>query len=180
MLQTPLFGELLRRHRLEAGLTQEALAERAGLSLRAISDLERGLRRAPYRETVRMLSEALGLDLGARERLESAARRPRSGPTSRQPRDGSEAIRPATPPPPSGTVTLLFTDIESSTALLRRLGEGYAAVLADHHRLIRQAIARHHGLEVDTAGDAFFVAFARASDAVHAASMVQRALAAYR
>ena len=45
--ETLAFGELLRRHRLAAGLTQEALAERAGISVRAITDLERGVRRAP-------------------------------------------------------------------------------------------------------------------------------------
>ena len=55
------FGDLLRRHRVASGLTQEALAARAGLSARGISDLERGLKRAPYRDTVRRLGEALGL-----------------------------------------------------------------------------------------------------------------------
>ena len=55
------FSEHLRRYRLAAGLSQEALAERAHLSTRAISDLERGTHRAPYRETVRLLAEALSL-----------------------------------------------------------------------------------------------------------------------
>jgi transcriptional regulator with XRE-family HTH domain len=58
----PPFGELLRRHRLAAGLTQEDLAERAGLSARGISDLERGARSHPYQETVRLLADALALD----------------------------------------------------------------------------------------------------------------------
>src|SRR5579872_5041574 len=69
------FGETLRRYRLAAGLTQEELAERAHLSVRAISDLERGARRAPYKDTVRLLAEALGLDAPERTRLEAAARR---------------------------------------------------------------------------------------------------------
>ena len=56
------FGALLRQHRLTAGLTQEALAERAGISTRGVQDLERGVRRAPRAETVRLLAEALGLD----------------------------------------------------------------------------------------------------------------------
>ena len=60
------FGVLLQRYRRAAGLTQGALAERAGLSVRGISDLERGLRRTPQRETVRLLADALGL--GAPER----------------------------------------------------------------------------------------------------------------
>src|SRR5215831_17125191 len=55
------FGELLRRFRLAAGLTQEELAERAGLSARGVQDLERGLRRSPYPATTRRLVEALGL-----------------------------------------------------------------------------------------------------------------------
>src|SRR5215210_6687183 len=76
-----------------------------------------------------------------------------------------------------GTVTLLFTDIEGSTKLLQRLGEGYAGVLAEHQRLLRDAFAAHGGREVDTQGDAFFVAFPRDADAVQAAIAAQRALA---
>jgi predicted ATPase len=70
-------------------------------------------------------------------------------------------------------VTFLFTDIEGSTRLLRELGDGYAEVLAEHHRVLREAWRRHDGVEVDTQGDAFFVAFARASDAVAAAADAQ-------
>ena len=58
---SPGFGDLLRRHRTAAALSQEELAERAGVSVRALSDLERGVHRAPRLETVRMLAEALGL-----------------------------------------------------------------------------------------------------------------------
>src|SRR5438067_535728 len=78
---------------------------------------------------------------------------------------------------PAGTVTLLFTDMEGSTRLLQQLGEGYANVLADCRELLRQVFAQYHGHEVDTQGDAFFVAFARATDAVAAAAAIQRALA---
>jgi predicted ATPase/class 3 adenylate cyclase len=78
---------------------------------------------------------------------------------------------------PTGTVTFLFTDIEGSTRLLRELGDAYADVLAEHRRALRDAWWRHEGVEVDTQGDAFFVAFARASDAVAAAAEAQRALA---
>ena len=69
---------------------------------------------------------------------------------------------------PSGTVTLPFTDIESSTRLLERLGAGYVEVLREHRRLLRAAFAQFDGHEVSTEGDSFFVAFARASDAVAA------------
>ncbi|HZS88498.1 MAG TPA: helix-turn-helix domain-containing protein [Chloroflexota bacterium] len=69
------FGELLRRHRLAAGLTQEALAERARLGVRAISDLERGLHRNPQRDTLHLLAEALQLSPRDRAAFEAAARR---------------------------------------------------------------------------------------------------------
>jgi class 3 adenylate cyclase len=80
---------------------------------------------------------------------------------------------------PSGTVTFLFTDIEGSTRLLESLGDRYAETLADHRRLLRAAFEQAGGREVDTEGDAFFVAFARAKDAVAAAVAAQRALASY-
>ncbi len=80
---------------------------------------------------------------------------------------------------PTGTVTLLFTDIEGSTRLLTRLGERYADVLAEYRHLLRDVFEHWHGHEVDTQGDAFFVVFARAADAVSAAIAAQRALAAH-
>ena len=80
---------------------------------------------------------------------------------------------------PSGTVTLLFTDIEGSTQLLHRLGDRYAELLRDHHRLLRLAFGAWDGVEVDNQGDGFFVAFARAEGAVAAAAQAQRALASH-
>ena len=83
MDRQPGFGELLRRYRAAAGLTQEELAERAGLSARGIADLERGVRTAPYPRTVRQLAEVLGLGadergvlLSARSRAHEARRDP--------------------------------------------------------------------------------------------------------
>ncbi|HXJ48089.1 MAG TPA: adenylate/guanylate cyclase domain-containing protein, partial [Candidatus Acidoferrum sp.] len=78
---------------------------------------------------------------------------------------------------PRGTVTLLFTDIEGSTRLLAEQPDAYAEALAEHRRALREVFARHGGVEVDTQGDAFFVAFARASDAVAGAEDGQRAVA---
>jgi predicted ATPase len=76
-------------------------------------------------------------------------------------------------------VTFLFTDVEGSTALLRALGgNAYAEELARHRRVLREAIDRHHGVEVDTQGDAFFVAFASARRAVAAALGAQQVLEA--
>jgi predicted ATPase/transcriptional regulator with XRE-family HTH domain len=69
------FAQMLKHHRVAAGLTQEALAERAGLSARSISDMERGLRSAPYQDTIHKLAGALGLSAAERARFEAAARR---------------------------------------------------------------------------------------------------------
>jgi predicted ATPase len=79
---------------------------------------------------------------------------------------------------PFGTVTFLFTDIEGSTKLLHELGpDGYAQALLEHRRILREAFARHGGVEVDTQGDAFFIAFPTALGAVEAAREAQGALA---
>lgn len=77
---------------------------------------------------------------------------------------------------PTGTVTFVFTDLEGSTALLKRLGDDeYARLLALHRRLLREIFAGHEGHEIDTQGDAFFYSFRRARSAVAAAVDVQRA-----
>jgi predicted ATPase len=79
---------------------------------------------------------------------------------------------------PSGTVTFLFTDVEGSTKLLHELGaDEYAKALAEHRRILREAFGTHGGVEVDTQGDAFFVAFAAAPAALAAASAATEALA---
>src|SRR5262245_1129018 len=78
---------------------------------------------------------------------------------------------------PTGTVTFLFSDIEGSTSLLRELGDAYAQALAEHRAVFRAAFEELDGVEVDTQGDAFLAAFARASDAVAAAAEIQSRLA---
>ena len=80
---------------------------------------------------------------------------------------------------PTGTVTFLFTDIEGSTRLLQQLGDRYPDLLSEHHRLLRAAVEVRGGRVVDTQGDAFFVAFSRAADAVAAAIEAQRSIAAH-
>lgn len=77
---------------------------------------------------------------------------------------------------PTGTVTFLFTDIEESTRLVRHLRERYEDVLTEHRRLLRDAFEQHRGEVVDTRGDAFFVAFERAGDALASALAAQSAL----
>jgi predicted ATPase/class 3 adenylate cyclase/tetratricopeptide (TPR) repeat protein len=78
---------------------------------------------------------------------------------------------------PSGTVTFLFTDVEASTRLLERLGaDRYAVALADHRRIVREACVSLGGVEVDTQGDAFLLAFSRAPDALQAATVITERL----
>jgi predicted ATPase/class 3 adenylate cyclase len=77
----------------------------------------------------------------------------------------------------SGTVTFLFTDIEGSTKLLHELGaQAYSEALGEHRRTLRDAFARHGGVEIDTQGDAFFCSFPTAEGAVEAARESQEAL----
>jgi DNA-binding NarL/FixJ family response regulator/class 3 adenylate cyclase len=80
---------------------------------------------------------------------------------------------------PSGTVTFLFTDMESSTQLVQRLGERYGPVLDDHRRLIRTAVDEAGGHEIDCRADEFFIAFQSAKNAVAAAATAQRAFLAH-
>jgi class 3 adenylate cyclase len=78
---------------------------------------------------------------------------------------------------PSGTLTLLFSDIEGSTVLLGRLGPAYGDALKAQRRILRAAWAAHRGTEVGTEGDSFFVVFETAQDAVLAAVEAQREVA---
>ncbi len=97
------FGDLLRQHRRAAHLTQEQLAERSGMSVRAISDLERGARQAPHRDTLRLLVEALGLGTDEVAALEAAVVRVRSG---GEPSLGGRPLARAAVAPPSIPLTL--------------------------------------------------------------------------
>ena len=104
--------------------------------------------------------------------------RTRSAPTSEHPAESGYS-KSATRDLPTGTVTLLFTDIEGSTRLLQQLGERYAERAGRVPATAARSFQEWNGHEVDTQGDAFFVAFARATDAVSAAVAVQRALATH-
>ncbi|MEX2546964.1 MAG: adenylate/guanylate cyclase domain-containing protein [Chloroflexota bacterium] len=78
---------------------------------------------------------------------------------------------------PSGAVTFMFTDVEGSTKLLHELGsDNYAEALAEHRRIVRETFSRHGGVEVDTQGDAFFVAFPESAGALAAAAAATDAL----
>lgn len=78
---------------------------------------------------------------------------------------------------PSGTVTLLLSDIEGSTVLVRDLGDAYSSLLDEVRQLIREVVEHHQGYEVDARADEFFAAFGRAADALDAAIELQKAMA---
>jgi predicted ATPase/class 3 adenylate cyclase len=82
-------------------------------------------------------------------------------------------------PLPTGTVTMLFSDIEGSTALLRRLGDSYGEALSGQRRIMRAAIGAHSGWEMGTEGDSFFVVFESANHAIGACLQAQRRLATF-
>src|SRR5436305_10799319 len=84
--QVAVFGAVLRQYRRAAGLTQEALAERAGITAQAISALERGIRRRPHPSTVRLLAAALRLHVQDRTAFEAAAHHARDGAVRASPR----------------------------------------------------------------------------------------------
>ncbi len=122
--------------------------------------------------------QAFALALEEAFHAESLART-RFAPSS-EPSTAIEQERPPLRNLPTGTVTLLFTDIEESTHLLRQLGDRYAGTPLACRQLLRAIFQEWNGHEVDTQGDAFFVAFARATDAVLAAVDAQRTLATHR
>jgi predicted ATPase/class 3 adenylate cyclase len=78
---------------------------------------------------------------------------------------------------PAGTVTFLFSDIEGSTRLVQELRDGYVDLLQRHHRMLRDVIQEHDGIEISTEGDSFFVVFTSPLEAVQAAAQIQRSLA---
>jgi len=133
-----------------------------------------------FRKTRRLLVDELGLEPSpSLQQLEQAILRQDAGLAVPV---GTESRRhPPTPPAaselPRGTVTLLFTDVEGSTRLLLELGDSFLGVLEQHRRVLRACFARHDGVEVDAQGDGFFVAFARASDALACATDAQQELA---
>ena len=90
-------------------------------------------------------------------------------------RSEGTTLRAVVAEPPKGTVTFLFTDLERSTALVRKLGDDYARILSDTRKLVRDAVEQWGGYEVDCRADEFFIAFARAHDAVDAALATQNA-----
>jgi predicted ATPase/transcriptional regulator with XRE-family HTH domain len=162
------FGALLRRHRIAASLTQEALAERAGLSVRGISDLERGVNTQPRLETVRLLAEALDLSetdrshLALRARPETTAQAPHAIPD----RDTAAVPIPLTPllgresavatigtmvqQPQTRLVTLTGPGGIGKTRLAQAVAIQIAAEFADGARFIPLATVADPALVAET------------------------------
>jgi predicted ATPase/DNA-binding XRE family transcriptional regulator len=151
------FGELLKWHRLAAGLSQEGLAERAGLSAHGVSDLERGARRAPRAETLRLLAEALDLSPQERAALAAAARPGLAPPAAPSPPHASTSpphLLPAPPTPLVGRVREVADACarlrDEDVRLLTLLGPGGVGKT-------RLALAVAAELEHDLAGAVTFV-----------------------
>jgi len=169
---SPSFSALIREHRLAAHFTQEELAERAGISARSVSDLERGLYQAPHRDTVARLAAALGLSTEAAAQLEAVVVRQRGPSTLPQ------QLEPEAPALPTGIVTFLaassYASERSEPVLLGQL----QAALDEYGKVVAQCVTRHGGIVVPTHGavDSLLAVFRTATDAVAAAIEIQQTL----
>jgi len=159
---TSSFGYWIRRQRKALDLTQQALAERVGCSVAAIKKIE-GDERRPSRQIAERLAEVLGVPASHREVFLEVAR------GLRPVDDLMLAHKPASPSPPTGTVTFLYTDIEGSTKLAHQTRDAWEALRKRHHVILQTAIEMHRGYIFQVVGDAFCAAFHAAGDALRAA-----------
>ena len=150
----PEFAELLRQHRLRAGLSQEALAERAGLSARGISDLERGIRRTPYPATIARLATALGLDAPTHDALLSAARQSPPRPPEEVRGDAADKREERR------WVTVLAVKLGGFAALLEQLDPEDARLAVDRcTERIADEIQRFDGTVLHSTDDSVLAVF---------------------
>ncbi|MBV9281078.1 MAG: helix-turn-helix domain-containing protein, partial [Chloroflexi bacterium] len=163
--ETASVAALLRGYRREAGLTQEELAERAGLSVRAIGNLERGEKHVPRKETVLLLADALGLPPGERERLMAAVQRARKTLVEEAAGQTGRAVEPA-----AEIRTFLIADIRGYTAFTQERGDEAAAQLATTFAAImRERVAGHGGEVIELRGDEELAVFGSPRHALRAA-----------
>jgi predicted ATPase/class 3 adenylate cyclase len=173
MERTASFGEWVRRRRKALDLTQAALARQVGCAEVTIKKIEADERR-PSRQIALRLAESLQLAPAERAAFVQAAR-------GELATDRLDLPLPPSAPAlaaalPGGSITFLFTDIESSTRLWEQHPQAMPAALQRHALLLRQAIAFQRGVVFKTVGDALCAAFASATDALAAALAAQRAL----
>jgi len=174
------FGYWLRRRRKALDLTQEELARQVGCAAGTIKKLE-GDDRRPSRQMAERLADLLQVAPEERPAVLKAARAELATDQldiAAQPIEAPTMIQPTAGVLPTGTITLLFTDIEGSTRLWERQPETMAAALARHDTILREVIASRGGVVFKTVGDAACAAFAVATDALAAALAAQRALQA--
>ncbi|MGI8825901.1 MAG: helix-turn-helix domain-containing protein [Chloroflexota bacterium] len=152
------FGRMLKQYRVAASLTEEELAEQAGLSVRGISDLERGAKTRPHRETVSLLVRALGLTEEQRNALEGTISRRRHPLTPRSAR----------------LFTVLIADIRGYTAFTEEHGDEAGAELA--HRfavVVNEGVEAYDGELIELRGDEAPAVFDSARSALRAAIGLQ-------
>jgi predicted ATPase/class 3 adenylate cyclase len=177
------FGEIIKEYRLAAGLTQEALAERAGVSCRSIQAIERGENR-PQQETARRLVDALALDPQDRARLLQVVtplpRRRAAAATAPAPVE--RAVAPPSSPeagPTDGVLTVLVADIRGYTAFTHLHGDAAGAALASRFAVLAEEIvATQGGRVVEVRGDEVLAVFTSARAALRAATDLQARSAA--
>jgi predicted ATPase/class 3 adenylate cyclase len=170
------FGVWVRRRRKALDLTQDVLARRVGCALSMIRKIEADERK-PSRQIAALLASALEVPAAEREQFLQAARAELAVDQLAAPK-ATAAPEPPLVTLPTGTVTFLFTDIAGSTRLWEQHPTAMQTALARHDGILRDAIAAHGGTLVKGTGDGLHAAFARATDAVHAALAAQRALQA--
>jgi predicted ATPase/transcriptional regulator with XRE-family HTH domain len=177
---TTTFGDVLRQMRTAASLSQEELAERARVSPRGISDLERGARRTPHLTTVRMLADALELNPADRQTLLAAARPALlAGDVAAPLQPGSDSVPgtgAAIAEPSRGTLIVLFVDLAERRRLWREHAATLPAALARYDTLMRAAAAAQAGAVVMARGTALQFSFPTVAAAITAALEAQQAV----
>jgi class 3 adenylate cyclase len=175
------FGKWLRHRRRELDLTQEELARLVGCAPITIRKLE-GDEMRPSKQLADEVGRHLGIPLEQRECFVRLARDVTPHFASDFDSLANVAEQPATPAGdrgPSGTLTMLFSNIGRSTKLSQRLGNQFPALLNEYRRILRSSCAKWSGYEVDASGDSFFAVFTGAVQAVAAAADCQCLLAAH-
>ena len=168
METTASFGSWIRRQRKILDLTQQGLADKVGCSVAAIKKIEQDEQR-PSRQIAERMADVLGIPPDHREIFLEVARGLRSV-------DQLSLAHGAASSLPTGTVTFLFTDIESSTQIARQYSQTWESSRARHHAILREAITANKGYVFQIVGDAFCAAFDNANDGIHAALEAQRKL----